>query len=76
MTYLGGLSALAGRGFASTLAATTAILQAVAKHLGMRTSYCTHIVPELGRSEMLAAHNAPGGCDVAADAVLTLAVTW
>lgn len=75
-TYLGGLSALAAQGFASTHAAFEATLQLISEQLGLRTSYLTKITVEQQLSHVLAAYNAPGGCDVAPGATLALPETF
>lgn len=75
-TYLGGLSALAVQSFASTQAAFEATLQLISQQLGLRTSYLTKITVEQQLSHVLAAYNAPGGCDVATGALLALPETF
>lgn len=75
-TYLGGLSALAAQSFASTHAAFEATLQLISQQLGLRTSYLTKIMVEQQLSHVLAAYNAPGGCDVATGALLALPETF
>ncbi len=74
--FLGGLSELAARSFASTEEAMASILLLIVEQFGMRTSFLTRITRELGQSEVLAAHNRPGGCDVAPGAVLELPLTF
>ncbi len=74
--FLGGLSTLAARSFASTEDAMDAILVSMAEQFGMRTSFLTRITRELGRSEVLAALNRPGGCDVAPGLLLELPLTF
>lgn len=60
-SYLGGLSELAGRGFASTGEATGAVLRLLSEQLGMRSSFLARITRAEDRFE---AHNAPGGCAI------------
>ncbi len=74
--YLGGLSELAGRSFASTEEATEAVLRLLSEQLGMRTSFLTRIAPEEDRNEVLAVHNEPDGCAIPAGAVLPLSGTF
>ena len=74
--FLGGLSELAARSFASTEEAMAAILRLIIEQFGMRTSFLTRITRELGRSEVLAAHNRPGGCDIAPGSLLELPLTF
>ena len=74
--YLDGLAVLAGRGFASSEEALAAILRLAVEQLGLRSSYLTQITPAEGRAEVLAAYNAPGGCDIRAGAVLPLPDTF
>ncbi len=73
---LDGLSALAARCFASTDEAIGAVVRAVADQTGARSSFLTRITRDAGRSEVLAAFNAPDGCDVKAGAVLALPQTF
>ena len=75
-TYLGGLSELAGRSFASNREAVEAILQLITEQLGLRSSFLTRITREVGRNEVLAAHNSAGGSDVQQDALLELSQTF
>lgn len=70
------LAALAGQSFASNQAARQATLRLIADQLGMRTSYLSRITPTAGCSEILAAYNTPGGCEVAAATSLTLPDTF
>lgn len=63
-SYLGGLSELAGRSFASTEEATDAVLQLLSEQLGMRTSFLARVTPTEDRFEVLGAHNVPGGCGI------------
>ncbi len=74
--FLGGLSELAARSFVSTEEAMAAILLLIVEQFGMRTSFLTRITRELGRSEVLAAYNRPGGCDVAPGSLLELPLTF
>ncbi len=74
--YLHHLSSLAGHSFPLTSELLAAVLKTVVDSLGLRTSYLTHITCEDGRSEVLAAYNAPGGCDVAPGTVLVLTDTF
>ncbi len=74
--YLDGLSVLAGRSFPSTAELLGAVLKLVVEQLGLRTSYLARIICGEGRSEVLAAYNAPGGCDVREGAVLVLTDTF
>ncbi len=75
-SFLGGLSELAARSFVSTEEAMAAILLLIVDQFGMRTSFLTRITRELGRSEVLAALNRPGGCDVAPGSLLELPLTF
>lgn len=75
-TDLDGLAALAARGFASTSEATEAVLRLVAAELGTRTSFLSRVDRDNERFEILAAFNAPGGCDLAPGAVLPLPQTY
>ncbi len=70
------LSALAGQSFGSGQLAREATLRLIADHLGMRTSFLARITTDAGYSEILATYNAGGGCDVAADTMLTLPDTF
>ena len=74
--YLDGLSALAARSFPTTRAAIDAALRLLVDQLGMRSSFLTRIAREERRHEVLAAHNEPGGCDVAVGDVLELPQTF
>ena len=74
--YLDGLSVLAGRSFPSTAELLGAVLKLVVEQLGLRTSYVTEIACQDGQSVVLAAYNAPGGCDVREGAVLVLTDTF
>ena len=73
---LGELSRLAARGFASTEHATAAVLELLTRQLGMRTSFLSRIAPSEERSEVLAAHNLPGGCGVEPGALIPLPDTF
>ena len=75
-TYLQSLSTLAGRGYTSTDEVIRAMLTAIVGQLGLRTSYLTEINPAENLLHVRAAHNEPGGCDVAADADLPLSDTF
>ena len=57
-------SKLAARSFASTQEAVGAILNLVAERLSVRSSFLARIAAAEGRAEVLAAYNAPGGCDI------------
>ena len=48
----------------STKEVTAAVLRLVAEQLGTRTSFLCHVSREDGQLQVLAAHNAVGGCDV------------
>ncbi len=74
--YLGCLSALAGSSFASSREATDAVLRLLSDQLGMRSGFLTRITPQQNGNEVLAAYNAPGGCDVPAGALLPLSETY
>ena len=74
--YLGGLSELAGTSFGSSREATNAVLRLLADQLGMRSGFLTRITPQDNRNEVLAAYNAPGGCDIPAGALLPLSQTY
>ncbi len=71
-----GLAGLAAAQFRSSEEAIAAVLALITNELGMRTSFLTRITPEEGRSEILAARNLPGGCDVAAGTTLELRTTF
>ena len=73
---LGGLAALAARGFGSTAEATQALLGTIVAQLGLRTSFLTRISVEEGRNVVVAAHNGPGGCDIPVGADLPLEDTF
>ncbi len=62
--YLSSLSGLAGRSFGSTEEMTGAVLRLVAEELGMRSSLLSRIDRSRNELEVLASHNAPGGCDI------------
>ena len=74
--YLGGISRLSGRSFASTEEATQAVLRLITEQIGMRSAFLTRIAPERNRNEISAAHNEPGGCHIPAGAVLPLSDTY
>lgn len=73
---LDSLSELAARHFASTAEAIEAVLRAVSEHLGTRSSFLTRITRTTERSEVVAAFNAPDGCDIVAGSVLELPQTF
>ena len=73
---LGGLAALAARGFGSTAEATQALLATIVAQLGLRTSFLTQITAGEGRNRVVAAHNGPGGCAIAPGAGLPLDDTF
>ena len=73
---LDGLGVLAARQFASTADAIDAVLRAISEQTGVRSSFLTRITRDAGRSEAIAAFNAPGGCDVPAGVVLALPQTF
>ena len=75
-SHLGGLSALAARGFASSAEATDAILRLAADQLGMRSALLIRIARDTGQSDVLAAYNAPGGSGVPPGTVLALQDTY
>ncbi len=72
--YLSGLWALSGRGFASMNDASQAIVRLASNQLGMRSAFLAQFEGEEKR--VLASHNAPGGCDIAAGAVLPIAHSY
>ncbi len=74
--YLGGLSELAGRSFTSVEESTGAILRLLSDQLVMRSAFLTRITPVDDRNEVIAAYNAPDGCDIPAGAVFPLAGTF
>lgn len=74
--YLAGLSNLAGRSFGSEAEAREALLRLLSEQLGMRSAFLTRITPEENRNEVVASHNAPGGCGIPAGAVLPLSGTF
>ena len=74
--YLGGLSELAGRSFGSAEEAREAVLRLLSEQLGMRSAFLTRITPEENRNEVVASHNAPGGCGISAGALLPLSGTF
>ena len=77
---LASLASLARTSFASSDDAISAVLRQVTKQVGTRTSYLTRIAREAGRSagrsEVVAAHNLPGGCGVVAGDILDLPLTF
>ncbi len=75
-TYLHSLSALSGRRFDSTESLIAAILPIITAQLGLRTSFITRISPEQHQNHILAAHNEPEGCDLAAGSDLVLEDTF
>jgi len=60
-SYLGELSVLAAKSFASTSEAIDAILILVSHQLGMRSSFLAHVDRDHERVEVVDAHNAPVG---------------
>ncbi len=74
--YLAGLSNLAGRSFGSEAEAREALLRLLSEQLGMRSAFLTRITPEENRNEVVASHNAPGGCGIPVGAVLPLSGTF
>ena len=74
--YLGGLSELAGRSFTSVEDSTGAILRLLSDQLVMRSAFLTRITPADDRNEVIAAYNAPDGCNIPAGAVFPLAGTF
>ncbi len=74
--YLGGLSVLAARSFSSSQETREAMLRLVAEQLGMRSAFLTHITPDEDRNEVIAAYNAPGGCEIPTGAVFPLSGTF
>ena len=76
LLLLAGLGTLAARRFTSTAEAVDAILRAIAEQTGVRSSFLTRITRDTGQSEVLAAFNAPGGCDVRSGDVLELPQTF
>lgn len=59
---LGGLSRLAGQGFADIGEAADEILRLVTTQFGMRTGFIADIDPDAHRFTVIAARNEPGGC--------------
>ncbi len=74
--YLGGLSELAGRSFDSAQEAREALLRLISEQIGMRSAFLTRITPGENRNEVVASHNAPGGCGIPVGAVLPLSGTF
>ena len=74
--YLGGLSELAGRSFDSAQEAREALLRLISEQLGMRSAFLTRITSGENRNEVVASHNAPGGCGIPIGAVLPLSGTF
>jgi hypothetical protein len=74
--YLGSLSALAARSFASTSELVDAILSLISDQLGLRTSFLTNITVTENRNRVVAAYNRPGGCGIVADSDLPLEDTF
>lgn len=72
--YLSGLWALSARGFASTDDASRAVVRLASDQLGMRSAFLAHFDGDEKR--VLASHNAPGGCDIAAGAVLPISHSY
>ena len=58
---------LAGRHFATSTDATSAVLATISDVLGMRTSWVSHVNEASCELNIVAAHNEPGGCNVEAD---------
>ncbi len=52
------------------------MLRLVAEQLGMRSAFLTHITPDEDRNEVIAAYNAPGGCEIPTGAVFPLSGTF
>lgn len=73
---LADLAAVAGHGFATTDEAVAAVLALIVEHVGLRSAFLTRITPGEDRNDVLAAYNAPGGCAIAAGAVLPLSGTF
>lgn len=73
---LGGLSRLAGRGFADRAEASAAVLQLITRHFGLRTSHVAAIDAERQELRVVAAHNEPGGCGLEAGVTLDLQDTF
>ncbi len=74
VAYLSGLWALSARGFASTDEASQAVVRLASEQLGMRSAFLAHFDGE--EKLVLASHNAPGGCDIAAGEVLPIAHSY
>ena len=71
-SIVGGLATLAAQAFASSADATEAILQLVARQVDMRSSFLSHIDMDTELNEIIAAFNAPGGCDITSGDVYSL----
>jgi PAS domain S-box-containing protein len=74
--FLGSLSAVAGRSFATTEETLDAMLRVIGRQLGMRTSYLAWIDRGAGRSEIVAVYAESGGCAVGCGRVYALADTY
>lgn len=75
-SYLGGLSELAGRSFASIQEAAEAILQLTIDQTGLRSSFLTRISHKRGKHEVLVARNLAGGSNIQAGVVVELSQTF
>src|SRR3712207_6832226 len=70
--YLNDLSKISVCSSTSMQEAVEAILKLLVEQLGMRSAFLARITQEENRFEVLAAYNAPGGCNIAAGAILSL----
>ena len=73
---LHGLSALAAQRFASTEEAVDAVLAVISEQIGARSSFLTRVRRDARQSEVVAAFNAAGGCDVRPGSVFALPETF
>ncbi len=71
--FLAGLSALAIRDFTSIQGAVDDVLRLMVERLNMRSSFLAQVAVQNTRLEVLAAYNAPGGCDIRVGASVPLA---
>lgn len=69
------LAALAAAQFRTSEETIAAVLALITDQLGLRTSFLTQIAHEVGHYEVIAAHNVPGGCDIAPGTTLELGAT-
>ncbi len=74
--YLGSLSELTARSFASSQEAMAATLKLLVDQLGMASAFLSRIMPGEGRFEVVAAHDPHGACGITVGAVMPLSQTY